>query len=84
MFWARPENKIPLENLFNLGHRFGQLLGSSCYPSQFFSMLYVQPQVLRAESSNDIQDCYNVRIKVFVHEQNIPLELEIDEYVIMS
>ena len=79
MFWARPENEIPLENLFHHWSAVGEFL---LPPSQIFSMLYVQPQVLRAESSKDIQDCYNVRIKVFVHEQNIPLELEIDQYVI--
>jgi hypothetical protein len=84
MFWARPENKIPLENLFNLGHHLVSCWRILVTPSQIFSMLYVQPQVLRAECSKEIQDCYKVRIKVFVHEQNIPLELEIDEYVIMS
>ncbi|KAH8552966.1 GNAT family acetyltransferase YjcF [Umbelopsis sp. PMI_123] len=36
--------------------------------------------VIRAETPEQIQECYNVRIKVFVHEQQIPLELEIDEY----
>lgn len=47
-------------------------------------VLYSQLQVDRAGSPDTIQQCYDVRIKVFVHEQNIPLELEIDECVIMS
>lgn len=48
---------------------------------QLFIMAFTQPLVSQAISSQDIQSCYDVRIRVFVHEQNIPLELEIDEYV---
>jgi predicted GNAT family N-acyltransferase len=40
--------------------------------------------IVKAETPEQIQECYNVRIKVFVHEQNIPLDLEIDEYVIIT
>ncbi|KAG2185304.1 hypothetical protein INT44_002094 [Umbelopsis vinacea] len=36
--------------------------------------------IVKAETPEQIQDCYAVRINVFVHEQNIPLDLEIDEY----
>ena len=31
------------------------------------------------EGEEDRQDCYNVRINVFHHEQGFPLEAEIDE-----
>ncbi|KAJ2964118.1 hypothetical protein NQZ79_g1044 [Umbelopsis isabellina] len=43
-------------------------------------MAYTQPLVTQAINPQDIQSCYDVRIRVFVHEQQIPLELEIDEY----
>ncbi|WP_243292917.1 GNAT family N-acetyltransferase [Bacillus sp. FJAT-47783] len=29
---------------------------------------------------NELEDAFNVRKKVFVHEQNVPLELEIDDF----
>ena len=48
------------------------------------TMGFIQPLVIKAKTPQEIQSCYDVRIKVFVHEQNIPLELEIDEYVILS
>jgi predicted GNAT family N-acyltransferase len=47
-------------------------------------MAFTEPVVSQATSPQDIQSCYHVRIKVFVHEQNIPLELEIDEYVMLQ
>jgi predicted GNAT family N-acyltransferase len=39
-----------------------------------------QSPVTLAVSDADQQACYAVRTEVFVHEQNVPLELELDEY----
>lgn len=33
-----------------------------------------------AQSKQELQDVFDVRIEVFVHEQNVPLENELDEF----
>jgi predicted GNAT family N-acyltransferase len=35
--------------------------------------------VIVAKTKEEIQQCFDVRIAVFVHEQRFPLEVEIDE-----
>lgn len=37
-------------------------------------------KVIQVVSDEQIQDAFNVRTKVFVDEQNVPFELEIDEF----
>jgi predicted GNAT family N-acyltransferase len=36
-------------------------------------------EVIVAKTKAEIQECFDVRIAVFVHEQRFPLEVEIDE-----
>ncbi|KAF8622149.1 hypothetical protein AX15_007267 [Amanita polypyramis BW_CC] len=37
-------------------------------------------EIIIAHSPDERQQCYNVRINVFVHEQQFPLETELDDY----
>ena len=36
-------------------------------------------KVMKVESDEQLRDAFKVRTKVFVHEQGVPNELEIDE-----
>lgn len=37
-------------------------------------------KVLQAGTENQLQDAFNIRKKVFVEEQDVPIEIEIDEH----
>ncbi|SDF05834.1 Predicted N-acyltransferase, GNAT family [Fontibacillus panacisegetis] len=36
--------------------------------------------IVRVQTQNQLEECLNIRKEVFVEEQQVPLELEIDEY----